>query len=86
MIAVLVALVPLKLASVEEIGDYAVLLGIELICTVAFGISWILKGIDLRRAIRPTSRRQTRRRLGSPNRPCPPAPTFTGRGVVRTRR
>lgn len=51
MIAVLVALVPLKLASVEEIGDYAVLLGVELICTVAFGISWILKGMDLRRAI-----------------------------------
>ena len=42
----------LKVGGVDELGGYSALLVVEIVCTLAFGISWLLKGIDLAAAIR----------------------------------
>jgi hypothetical protein len=52
MVAAVVAFAVLKLGGVDELGGFSVLLVVEVACTVAFGISWLLKGIDLAAAIR----------------------------------
>ena len=52
MLAALAALAVLAVAGVEDVAGYAPPLLAELVCTVAFGVSWLLKGEELRRAVR----------------------------------
>ena len=52
MLLSVAALVLLKIRGVDDLGDYTVLLEVEIVCTLAFGVSWLLKGLELRTAIR----------------------------------
>jgi hypothetical protein len=72
MIAAVVALVLLKwIWSVDEVGGYTLLLIVELVCTVAFGLSWILKGNELRQAIRAEEPKAARRPAAPAGLPAP---------------
>jgi hypothetical protein len=51
MLLAVAAFAVLQVRGVHEAGDYTILLIVELVCTVAFGISWLLKGVELRRQI-----------------------------------
>jgi hypothetical protein len=52
MLAALLALGALKAAGVDELAGVPVLLLAELVSTLAFGVSWLLKGIELGRLLR----------------------------------
>ena len=59
MLLSVAALVLLKIRGVDDLGDYTVLLEVEIVCTLAFGVSWLLKGLELRTAIRSAETAET---------------------------
>jgi hypothetical protein len=46
-----VAALILGAAGVQRVGPFSGLLVVELVCTYAFGVSWLVKGLELRRAL-----------------------------------
>jgi hypothetical protein len=46
-----VAALILGSVGVQRVGPFSGLLIVELVCTYAFGISWLVKGWELRRVL-----------------------------------
>jgi hypothetical protein len=46
-----VAALVLGAVGVQRVGSFSGLLVVELVCTYAFGVSWLVKGLELRRAL-----------------------------------
>jgi hypothetical protein len=63
MLASLLGMGVLAAAGVEQILGYTVLLLVELVATLAFGISWLVKGADLAAEVRAVEKAVTARPL-----------------------